>query len=74
MDSTHTPQTTQAPTTGRPPVAPSVSEMLSSARSVESRLEDEFYPMGWEERLEAANLVRAIIAGLRQLHREGESR
>jgi hypothetical protein len=41
--------------------APKISDALRTARAVHFRLEDEYHPFGWEERLENAALLREMI-------------
>jgi hypothetical protein len=41
--------------------APKISDALRTARAVHFRLEDEYHPFGWEERLETAALLREMI-------------
>ena len=41
---------------------PEINEALRSARAVHFRLEDEYHPFDWEERLENAALLREIAA------------
>lgn len=41
--------------------SPEINEALRTARYVRHRLEDEFEPFGWEERIELAHEVRQLI-------------
>lgn len=58
--------------------APEIPDALRTARAVHFRLEDEYHPFGWEERLETAALLREIIddvpEDLRDHVREAEMR
>ena len=48
-------------TVSQEPAAPEIREALRAARYVHSRLEDEFEPFGWEQRLELAHEMRLLI-------------
>jgi hypothetical protein len=41
-------------------ITPEIREAIRTARAVHFRLEDEYHPFGWEERLETAAMVREI--------------
>lgn len=43
-------------------ITPEIAEALRTARAVHFRLEDEYHPFDWEERLENAAMLREIDA------------